>query len=123
MQKSGMNEDHWIWPDRHELYRSCIALVDPIASAELIGRAVDALLNDLELYDDPQQGSGSWLFSDELPLADDLARLHAIVGPEPKPDCGAAVLAHPIWKDARSSAERLVQLIRQNGQGSAANVR
>jgi hypothetical protein len=69
MQTSGMNEDHWIWPDRRDLYHSCKVFIDPDASAELVGHAVDALLNDLELYDDPRQGLGSWLLSDELPLA------------------------------------------------------
>lgn len=119
-----MDDNHWIWPDRRDLYHACAVIADPASSDDRVGEAADALLNDLELYDDPRQGHGSWLFPDELTIADDLAtKLHLATADEPMKNWGKVLLRHPLWPDIRSDAQELHGLIFRNGQGSPNNVR
>ncbi|MDP3782633.1 MAG: hypothetical protein Q8Q79_06915 [Sphingopyxis sp.] len=118
-----MDDNHWIWPDRRDLYHACATFADPAASDDRVGEAADALLNDLELYDDPRQGHGSWLFPDELTIADNLAtKLHLATADEPMENWGKVLLRHPLWCDIRSDAKELHGLILRNGQGSLNNV-
>ena len=117
-----MDDNQWLWPERRDLYHACLALADPRATTERVSAAADILLNDLELYDDPHQGRGCWLFSDELPMADDLAtKLHALAGDETSGDWGHAIIGHPLWPSISVDAQGLLRLISQNGQGVPGN--
>ena len=99
VQLLGMDDDHWVWPDRRDLYHACAALADPEVSVDRAGEAADMLLNDLELYDDPRHGQGLWLFLDEVTIADDLeTKLHTATTDEPLENWGHAVLRHPLWR-------------------------
>lgn len=119
-----MNDNHWIWPDRRDLYNACKTFTDPAASDDCVGEAADALLNDLELYDDPRQGHGSWLFPNELTITYDLAtKLHSATADEPMENWGKILRRHPLWCDIRSDAQELHRLILRNGQGSPNKVR
>ncbi|MBT0666913.1 hypothetical protein HT136_00830 [Novosphingobium profundi] len=119
-----MNENHWVWPERRDLYYACLILADPQTSTARASEAAETLLNDIELYDDPHQGKGTWLFPDELPVADDLAfKLHALAGAETSGDWGHAIIGHPSWPKICADAQHLIELIQHNGQGAARNVR
>jgi hypothetical protein len=113
-----MDNDLWIWPDRRDLYRACLILADPEAPSAHVSDAAEILLNDIELYDDPRQGKDIWLFPDEAPVAGDLAtKLHAIAGSETSGDSGHSIIAHPLWASICADAQKLLELIRRNGQG------
>lgn len=91
-------------------------MVDERHDADLLGDCVDTLLNDLEIYDDPRQGAGSWLFSDELPLIDDFAvRLKAVVADNIPAQRGNVILTHP---DIEDDGRTLLNAITQNGRGA-----
>lgn len=114
-----MNDDHWVWPERHDLYRACLALADSEATSHRVSEAAETLLNDIELYDDPRQGRGIWLFPDEAPVADDLAaKLHALAGAESSGDWGNAIKGHSLWHSICADAQKLLGLISRNGQGA-----
>lgn len=51
--------------ERSDLYVALDVLQRPGASELAVREASSILLDDLELYDDPQQGQGSWLFANE----------------------------------------------------------
>lgn len=96
VQLLGMDDNLWVWPDRRDLFHACVAFADPEVSADRVGEAADALLNDLELYDDPRQGHGSWLFPDEFTIADDLAtKLHTATADEPLEGWGPCSASPP----------------------------
>jgi hypothetical protein len=115
-----MDDNHWLEPDRRDLYWACHALADPAVSVERVSEAADTLLNDLELYDDPRQGHGRWLFPDEHKAADDLAtKLHTVINDEPLESWGRALIAHSLWQGICSDAQHLLHAIRRNGQLSA----
>ena len=119
-----MDDNQWVWPERRDFYHACAALAEPQADTAQISAAVDTLLDDLELYDDPHQGRGIWLFSNELPIADGLAtKLHALAGGQTSEDWGHAIIGHSSWPDIRADAVKLYRLISINGQGSASDVR
>jgi hypothetical protein len=104
--------DDWWTEDRRDLFRSLVAITSEASSPERIGLCLDTILNDLELYEDPRQGAGSWLYESELPLADELGvQLHDAVS-------GARVteaLASPAWTHVRATAARLCRLMEANG--------
>ncbi|MXO48110.1 hypothetical protein GRI69_07560 [Erythrobacter vulgaris] len=78
--------------------------------------SLDTILNDLELYDDPVQGSGSWLFDNELHLANALGeKLKETVNQSRLVEAGPAALASASWPDARSTAIALLSLMTANG--------
>jgi hypothetical protein len=119
-----MQDDQWVWPERRDLYRACLILADPQADSAGVSEAADILLNDVELYDDPHQGKDLWLFPDEAPIADDLAiKLHALAGAEISGDWGDAIIGHWIWPGICADAEKLLGMIRRNGQGIVQKVR
>jgi len=119
-----MDDNHWVWPERRDLYHACVALAELQADTAQIGAAVDTLLNDLELFDDPQQGCGIWLYFDELPIADALAtKLHAIAGEQTSGDWWHTIIGHSLWPKIRADAVKLSKLISFNGQGSASSGR
>jgi hypothetical protein len=118
-----MNDDHWVWPERRDLYRACLILADRQATSTRISEAADLLLNDIELYDDPHQGKDVWLFPDESPVAVDLAtKLHSLTGAETSGDWGDAIIGHSSWSGICADAHKLLGLIRRNGQGTAQKV-
>jgi hypothetical protein len=118
-----MHDDQWVWPERRDLYRACVTLANLQANSASVSEAVDILLNDLELYDDPRQGKGLWLFLDEGPVADNLAvKLHALAGAETSGDWGDAIIGHSNWPDIYADAQNLLGMIRRNGQGAAQKV-
>jgi hypothetical protein len=119
-----MNDDQWVWPERRDLYRACLILADPQANSTHVSEAADILLNGIELHDDPRQGNDVWLFPDESPVADDLAgRLHSLAGAENLADWGDAIIGHASWPRICADAEKLLGLIRRNGQGAVLKVR
>lgn len=119
-----MQDDQWVWPERRDLYRACVTLTDPQATSALVSEAADILLNDIELYDDPRQGKDLWLFPDESPVADDLAtKLHALAGAETLGDWGDAIIGHSNWPGICADAQKLLRMIRSNGQGTVHKVR
>ena len=118
-----MDDLQWIWPDRRDLYHACIALSDPHPKTANVSEAAETVLNDLELFDDPHQGRGAWLFDDELQLAADLATmLHAVAGLETSGDWGEAIMCHELWPAISANAGGLLETIERNGQGSAKGV-
>lgn len=119
-----MHDDQWVWPERRNLHRACLTLADPQATSARVSEAADILLNDIELYDDPRQGKDLWLFPDEAPLADDLAtKLHALAGAETSGDWGYSIIKHSSWPGICACAQKLLGMIRRNGQGTVQKVR
>lgn len=119
-----MVDNHWVWPERRDLYSACLAFADPLVSAARVREAADTLLNDLELYEDPDQGRGAWLFRDEAPIVDNLAtKLHTALHDQSPGHWGHALMRHSLWRGISSDARHLLTLICQNGQGSAMNFR
>lgn len=115
-----MRDDQWVWPERRDLYRACLTLANPHANSALVTDALDILLNDLELYDDPHQGKNVWLFPDETVVANDLAiKLHSLAGSEISGDWGDAIIGHSTWPGICADAQKLLGMIRRNGQGMA----
>ncbi len=118
-----MHDDEWVWPERRDLYRACLTLADPGATSARVSEATNILLNDLELYDDPRQGKDLWLFPDETLVADDLAaKLHALAGAEISGGWGDAIIGHSSWPGICADAQKLLGMIRCNGQGAVRNV-
>ena len=119
-----MDDEQWVWPERRDIYRACLTLADPQATSTRVSEAADILLNDMELYDDPRQGNDVWLLPDESPVADDLAsKLHSLVGAETLAGWGDAIIGHSNWLGICADAEKLLGLIRRNGQGTVLKVR
>lgn len=119
-----MHDDQWVWPERRDLYRACLNLADPQATSACVSEAADILLNAIELFDDPRQGRGLWLFPDESPVADDIAtKLHALAGAETSGDWGDAIIGHSTWPGICADAQTLLGMIRRNGQGAVQKVR
>lgn len=108
--------DDWWTEDRRDLFRSLVAISSEASSPERIGLCLDTILNDLELYDDPRQGAGSWLYESELQLADELGvQLHDAVSSGAIVNAGAEALASRRWTDVRATAARLLRLMEANG--------
>lgn len=119
-----MDENQWVWPERRDLYCACLTLADCQATSARVSEAVDILLNDIELFDDPRQGKDVWLFPDEALVADDLAgKLHALAGAETSGDWGSAIIGHSIWPSICADARNLLVMIRRNGPGTVQKVR
>jgi hypothetical protein len=62
----------WTSSERRDLYLASRLLAGRTNDGDWIQWASDTLLQDLELYDDPRQGVGSWLFADEVSLVEEL---------------------------------------------------
>lgn len=81
-----------------------------------IGLSLDTILNDLELYEDPMQGRGSWLFDNELHIAHALGeKLKETVNQARLVEAGPTALASESWRDARHTAVSLLSLMAANG--------
>lgn len=108
--------DDWWSEDRQDLFRALEVIASEAPGPDRIGESLDTILNDLELYDDPRQGAGMWLYDDELQPADQFGeRLHGIVGATRPEEAGAKALAHPAWAEIRSAAISLLELMKANG--------
>lgn len=106
---------NWWNEDRRDLFRSLEVIASDAPDPDRIGLCLDTILNDLELYDDPRQGSGSWLFEDELNLANALGeQLKATCRDRPI-EAGPAALASVSWPKARGTAVALLSLMEANG--------
>jgi hypothetical protein len=106
----------WWNEDRRDLFRSIEAIASPEPNPDRIGLCLDTILNDLELYHDPRQGAGAWLFEDELQLAERLGEaLQAAAGGTMPIEAGSTALASPGWTEARATAAQLLRLMTANG--------
>ncbi len=75
-----MGSYHWNQPERRDLYLAARILAGPEDAGEWRQWASETLIQDLELYSDPRQGTGSWLAKDEEALAIELGeRLWRVV--------------------------------------------
>lgn len=111
--------DTWWNEDRRDLFRSTEVLASLSADATRLGSSLDTILNDLELYQDPRQGAGAWLFDNELQLADQLGEhLHNVVGDEEAVGAGAKALTSNDWPSVRATAAALLTLMEANGDFS-----
>lgn len=108
--------DNWWNEDRRDLFRSLEVIASDAPNPDRIGLCLDTILNDLELYDDPRQGSGVWLFDNELQLADALCeQLKAAANQARLIEAGPAALASDFWPQARDTAAALLRLMTANG--------
>ena len=108
--------DAWWNEDRRDLFRSTEVVASLSPDATRLGSSLDTILNDLELYQDPRQGAGAWLFDNELQLADQLGKyLHNVVGDEEAGAAGAKALASNDWPRVRDTAAALLTVMEANG--------
>lgn len=76
--------------------------------------ASDTLIYELEIYNDPRQGVGSFLRDDEVQLVNELGeRLWSIVQPDP---FGAPVLLAEANPSLQPLASKLVERMEANGR-------
>ena len=102
----------WVHPDRRRLYRALAVLASTRLSTARAVVAKHALLNDLEIYDDPLQGIGAWLLPDEVAQLEVLGQVVKAVG-EASP--AARLSDHQVWREARQHAESLLRAMDANG--------
>ena len=108
--------DNWWNEDRLDLFVSAEVVASLSPDVARLGSSLDTILNDLELYEDPRQGAGAWLFENELQLANKLGEdLHSVVGDEEPVAAGAKALASSEWPNARATAAALVSVMKANG--------
>lgn len=111
--------DDWWNEDRCDLFHSITVIASGASSPDQIGAAIVTILNDLELYDDPRQGAGAWLYDDEMLLAERLGeRLRAVAGDAVTADAGQRALASKAWLEGRAAAIDLRQVMAKNGDYS-----
>ena len=105
----------WKWLERRDLYLASRILAGETKDGHWLQWASDTLIQDLELYDDPRQGVGSWLVGEEAKLANDLGEcLWNLVGADP---FSAAEKIASEGAPLRSVASKLVEMIEANGLG------
>jgi hypothetical protein len=108
--------DGWWNEDRRDLLRSLQAITATAPNAHRIGLCLDTILNDLELYDDPRQGAGIWLYDNELQLAERLGeKLREVAGDTRLVEAGPAAIVSGVWPEAQSTARHLLRLMEANG--------
>jgi hypothetical protein len=108
--------DNWWNEERRDLFRSIEAITSNASTPDRVGLCLDTILNDLELYDDPRQGAGAWLYENELQLAEQLGeRLHEAAGDTRLVQAGPTASASAGWTEARATANRLLELMKANG--------
>ena len=108
--------DHWWNEDRRDLFRSVECIASETPNLDRVGLCLDTILNDLELYDDPRQGVGAWLYEDEIQIAERLGEklIAATDGMNPV-NAGPKAVASIAWAEARTTALQLLQLMKSNG--------
>lgn len=108
--------DNWWNEDRRDLFRSTEVIASEAPNPDWIGLCLDTILNDLELYYDPRQGAGAWLYDDELQLAERLGeQLHIASGDTKVIEAGPIALASGEWPNVRATAAALLGLMEANG--------
>ena len=104
----------WKWPERRDLYLAGCVLAGENGDGDWIQWASDTLIQDLELYDDPRQGVGSWLAADEADIANELGEcLWRVVGAD---QFSAAKRIAADGAALRSIASKLVERMKANGR-------
>jgi hypothetical protein len=114
-----MGQYAWNQPERRDLYLASRILAEGQQDGDWVQWASDTLLQDLELYDDPDQGAGVWKHGDEVVLARELGeKLWQAVGSDPF--SAAELLSGPDQSEqVRATAARLVQIMDANGRVNA----
>lgn len=108
--------ENYVWksPERRDLYLAARILSGENGDGDWVQWASDTLVQDLELYDDPRQGVGSWLGADEAEIANKLGEcLWRVVGADP---FSAANTIAGGGAELRSIASRLVERMKANGR-------
>jgi len=106
MTKLSLAPLSWAHPDRRRLYRALLILTSARLSPARAALARHALLQDLEIFDDPRQGQGDWLFADEVVHVERLGE--AAMGD--RGDRG---------REVQKAAAVLIRLMEANGAGRA----
>ena len=110
----GMASYYWRQPERRDLYLAARILAGREDDGDWRQWASDTLIQDLELYDDPRQGAGSWLATDEEVLANELGqRLWSIVRADPLNAADLLVEPDPALTMV---ASKLVTQMKSNGR-------
>jgi hypothetical protein len=108
--------DAWWNEDRRELFRSVAIIASEVSTLDQIGASLDTILVDLELYDDPRQGAGMWLFDNELQLAEQFGeQLRDAASDAWRAGAETRTTATPKWTGARATAAQLLRLMEENG--------
>lgn len=109
--------EKWSPEDRIMLFRSVEYLGGDATNPDRVGLCLDAILNDLEAYTDPDQGLRLWLYASEAALFNELAERLNQVSCSLRPiDAGRAAAAHPAWPAAREAAAELAAKMKANGK-------
>jgi hypothetical protein len=108
----------WKNPERRDLHLAARILSgengDGDGHGDWVQWASDTLIQDLELYDDPRQGVGSWLAADEVAIANELGEcLWRLVGADPFSAAGKIAAD---GASLQSIASKLVERMRANGR-------
>lgn len=113
MTKLSLAPLSWAHPDRRRLYRALVILAAARLSPARATVARHALLQDLEIFDDPRQGQGDWLFADEVAHVERLGELLAAMG-----DVTSAA-GGDRDREVQRAAAVLIRLMETNGAGRA----
>ncbi|RYG98864.1 MAG: hypothetical protein EON58_05830 [Alphaproteobacteria bacterium] len=106
----------WNCRERRDQYLAGRILAAETGAGDWVQWASDTLIQDLELYDDPRQGVGSWLAADEADIANELGEiLWRGVGADPF--CASKRIAEN-GVAFRLIASKLVERIKANGRGA-----
>ncbi|MCX7586867.1 hypothetical protein OUA97_10775 [Phenylobacterium sp. 58.2.17] len=108
MTKLSLAPLSWAHPDRRRLYRALLILTSARLSPARAAVARHALLQDLEIFDDPRQGQGDWLFADEVAHVERLGELLAATDDRGDRD-----------REIQRAAAVLIRLMDTNGAGRA----
>jgi hypothetical protein len=109
-----MESFRWSHLERRDLFLASRLLADGSPDGDWMQWVSDTLIYDLEIYNDPRQGVGFWLFQDEVPLVNDLGEcLWDTIKVDPHN--AAALLANP-HVPLRRLASDLVDRIVANGR-------
>ncbi len=109
MAKLPVNPLAWVEPDRRWLYLALLVLTHQRLTKSRFAVARHVLLDDMEIYDDPRQGVGSWLFPNEVRLLDRLGEQLQSTDP--------AALADDGWIQIVETATFLRAQLEANGVG------
>ena len=110
-----MSDFVWKHPERRDLFLACRILADGVDDGDWLQWASDTLIQDLELFDDPRQGTGFWIFENEASLANEVGeKLWTLV--QDNPFEAAKRLTGLNMQPLRQTASDLVMLMRVNGR-------
>ena len=83
MAKLPLHTLAWAHPDRRGLYRAVLILTGNRLTPWRLQVARHNLLEDLEIYDDPRQGAGSWIAASEQAAVERLGEALHLIDPMP----------------------------------------